>query len=125
MATPNGTVTNVSGDGSVIKVTWTLTTADNTGSPFDCSEYYYKTVQVSGTFGAATAILEGSCDNSTNFFTLTNKAATALGLTVASAGDCDGLVQSIRPRLSVVGVGATVVVTVLLFAPSSRFAQKG
>jgi len=123
MSSPNGTVTNLSGDGSVLKVVWTLTTANYTGSPFPCPEHYHKSVMATGTFGGATVQLTGSNDD-TNYYPLNNRAGTAIALTAAGMADCDGVCSSIEPTLSVVGSGATIVVTALLYAKASRFAQR-
>ncbi len=123
MATPAATKTNVSGDYSVIKIVWALTTADHTGAIVRCPEHYYKSLHTSGTLGTSTTTLEGSNDGTT-FYPLSNKAGTAVSLDALGAVDCDATCEFIRPRLTAVGSGAAVTCTVLLRAPASLSAQK-
>ncbi len=123
MGTPAATKTDNSGDSSVLKVVWALTTADHTGAAVRCPEHFHKSIYTTGTLGASTAVLEGSNDG-TNFYPLTIKAGTAIALAALGAADCDGTCEFIRPRLSVVGVGAAVTCTVLMRAPAGLSAQK-
>jgi hypothetical protein len=118
----DGVYTDLSGDKSVRKIVYTLTTADPNGSAIPAHDFQQKSIQADGTFGAATVVLDGSNDG-VNFYPLTNSAATAIGITVAGLSTNVSAVQFIRPRLSVVGVGASVVVCIVMHAPSNRFAQ--
>ena len=82
MATVNATTDRNSLNGSVL-VTWALADAD-TGTAFPVPYAADLTVQVSGTFGSATAVLQGSNDG-TNWSTLnawigTNTSFTAAGI---------------------------------------------
>jgi hypothetical protein len=82
MASVNATTDRNSLNGSVL-VTWALADAD-TGTAFPIPYAADLTVQVSGTFGSATAVLEGSNDG-TNWSTLnavvgTNTSFTAAGM---------------------------------------------
>ena len=122
MATPAVTVSDVSGDNSCVLAATTLTTADNTSAIIRYPEHEKKSIQATGTFGGATVVLEGSNDG-VNFFTLTNKAGTALAITAAGLSDCDANCIFTRARLSVVGAGASVIVSALLRAPSTRYGQ--
>ena len=82
MATVNATTDRNSLNGAVL-VTWALADAD-TGTTFPVPYAADLTVQVSGTFGSATAVLQGSNDG-TNWSTLnawigTNTSFTAAGI---------------------------------------------
>lgn len=118
----DGVFTDASGDKSARKIVYTLTTADPNGTAFMAADYLHKSIQADGTFGAATVVLDGSNDG-VNFYPLTNKAGTAIALTAAGLSESAIAVMYVRPRLSVVGVGASVVVCVLLAAVASRYAQ--
>ena len=102
-------------DGSTKKVTWTLTTADHTGTAVKLPEWADRTIQFGGTWGGATAIVEGSQDN-VLFGGLSNAAGGAAISKTADAGPVSIIELPIymRPRLSVVGAGATVTATLLL-----------
>lgn len=82
MATVNATTDRNSLNGTVL-VTWSLSDAD-TGTAFPVPYAADITVQVSGTFGSATAVLQGSNDG-TNWSPLnawigTNTSFTAAGI---------------------------------------------
>ena len=118
----DGVYTDLNGDKSVRKIVYTLTTADPNGSAIPAHDFQHKSIQADGTFGAATVVLDGSNDG-TNFYPLANSAAAAIGLTVAGLATNVSTVQFVRPRLSVVGIGATIVVCIVMHAPANRFAQ--
>lgn len=61
--------------------TWTLGNAD-TGNAADMHRWSDRTVQVVGTFGAATVVIQGSNDN-TNWVTLNDSNGAALSFTAA------------------------------------------
>lgn len=109
------TVTNNVGprDGSMVLITWPLTTADHTGNSFEFSNFADRTWQASGTFGDATLAFEGSNDG-TNWFALTNVASgSAATLTAAGGLSTIELPRYGRPRLSTVGSGASIAVSML------------
>ena len=92
---------------------WALVSADATGDVVEVPGAADKCVQFSGTWGGATAVLQGSNDNGT-WFSLHNASdGSALSFTA------DGLAQVIenpryiRPKLTVAGAGATVTATLL------------
>lgn len=111
MATPNPVVTRLA-DGKALKVVWTLTTADHTGAfAGNLLDYPHRTVYFLGTWGGATAILEGG--DGTTGVGLTDQAGNAVSKTADGIDPVAEVPEFIRPRLSVVGAGATVVCTVI------------
>ena len=92
--------------------TWTLTTADHTGDGIEAPGASDRTVTMTGTWGAATGIMEGSNDGST-WLPLTDNGNTAISMTADAIEIILQNPRYIRPRLSVVGAGATVTVKVL------------
>ena len=109
----NGTHADISGDGSVIKVSYNLTTADHTGAGAAAVEWSDRTVQITGTFGGCTMIVEGSNDGGTTWAQLRDPAGTLLAFTAAGLKAVMEITEQIRPRLSVVGTAADVVVSVV------------
>ncbi len=96
---------------------WSLTTADATGTAVSVPGSSDRTVQlIADTAGAATAILEGSLDNST-FFTLTDGQGNAISFTASGGELVAENVLFVRPRLSTAGSGALW--SVLLFSRST------
>jgi len=90
-------------------VTWVLTTADPNGAyvtPY--GDYADRTLHVFGTFGGATVVLDGSLDGGTNSEILTDPQGNAISKTAAAIEAVLEVVSAIRPRLSVVGAGATI-----------------
>lgn len=99
------------GDRSTVLWTWTITTANTDGVAVEYSEYADKTWQAVGTWGGATLTLQGSNDG-TNWFSLTNAAGGTAATFTADGGKA--VIETpryVRPSLTVVGVGASVVVT--------------
>lgn len=117
MATVNGTVNPLvsGGDNSVIQISWTLTSTDADGAPFELAEWADITWVFRGTWGGATAKVQGSADG-TNF--IATGLSTAAGGTEGSAS-ADKIYTTIerpryiRPILTTAGSGASVVVTAL------------
>jgi len=105
-------------DGSAIVYSWTLTSTNDTAMPARMPEWSERSVHMWGTWGGATAIMEGSNDltapNPVDFEQLHNFQGTAIALT---ANGISAILEStyyIRPRLSVDGTGASVTVNLLL-----------
>ena len=69
-------------------------------------------VQVTGTFGGATIVMQGSLDG-TNFFNLTDAFGNALSITAAGGADMNTAVLHIRPSSSG-GTGDDVTVTFVI-----------
>ena len=115
MATPAATTTTVYGYDDGLKVVWALTTADHTGAAIGPETFQHTDIclQGTGTWGGATLALEGSNDG-TNYFAVTNTAGSALTLTADGGKQAVERPLYLRPRLSTVGVGATVTVTLAL-----------
>lgn len=96
---------------------WSLTSADATGTAISVPGSSDRTIQfIADTAGSATAILEGSLDNST-FFTLTDGQGNAISTTAALGEMVAENTLWIRPRLSTAGSGAEW--SVLLFSRST------
>lgn len=118
MATVNPTVTRGlgDGDGSLIQYQWTLTSADSDGAGIQCPEWADVTWVATGTWGGATLKPQGSADGVTYIATgLSNAAGGAE--TTATANKVFTTIERplfVRPNLTTVGVGATIVVTALL-----------
>ena len=111
MAAYTSTTEVSTGDGSVILYTWPLTTADPIGSSIQVVEWADRTWQFTGTFGGATAQLQGSNDN-TNWFNLSNAAGgAAVSLTAAGGAATIELPRYVRPNLTTPGAGAVVSAT--------------
>lgn len=108
------TTTDISGDGSVRKFTWTLTTADHTGAAVDWCQWADRSVLFqSVAWGAATAVVEGSNDGIV-FVGLADPQGTPIAKTANGIEAVLELTQWVQPRLSVVGAGATIVVSMVL-----------
>lgn len=98
-------------DGSVVLLTWALTTANPDGLPVDKVEWADRTWQAQGTWGGATLTFQGSNDGA-NWFSLTNAAGGAAAALTANGGLASiELPLYVRPNLTVVGAGATITVT--------------
>ena len=106
--TYNGSVS--SQDGSVVQWTWTLTTANTDGAPFEYTEYADVCFTATGTWGGATMTIEGSNDAST-FMALSNAAGgTAATATANKAVTIIERPRYMRPNLTTAGTGASVTV---------------
>jgi hypothetical protein len=104
-------------DGSVYTHTWTLTTADPTGDAVNLPSHADVTVQfddgdTGGAWGGATAVFEGSLD-AIKYETLRdpqgNSMSTSADLLKSVGENC----LLVRPRLSTVGAGASILVTAM------------
>lgn len=89
---------------------WALTDGDD-GDPLEFTDYADRTVQVNGTFGGATVVIEGSLDG-TNYHTLTDPVGNELSFTSADMATVMECVQYLRPRVSG-GSGVSVSVYLL------------
>ena len=112
MAAVNATSDRNSLNGAVL-ITWALADAD-TGTAFPIPYAAEITVQVSGTFGSATAVLQGSNDG-TNWATLnawigTNTSFTAAG--IRKAVENPGYIRAVTTG----GTASTISVVVALKA---------
>jgi len=100
-------------------ITWVLTTADPNGDyavPY--GDYADRTLHVFGTFGGATVVLDGSLNGGTNSEILNDPQGNPISKTAAAIEAVLEVVSAIRPRLSVVGAGATI--TCILYMRKNR-----
>jgi hypothetical protein len=86
MATIKPTVTDVSdkGNGASLRVVWTPVTEADTCQAWKLPEYSDKSIQVLGTFGGATVVLNGSNDGGVTFAGLNVPAGTAISIASAA-----------------------------------------
>lgn len=98
------------GDDSVALFTWTITTANADGAPLEWTAWADRCVTATGTWGGATLTWEGSNDGST-WVALNNAQGTAATWTANKALQIVEVPRFARPNLTVVGVGASVTVT--------------
>ncbi len=98
MAAKNGTHALVGAESyDVLTVTWeTITSTNTNGSPAEIPEWSDKTIQVVGTWGGATASVEGSNDG-TNYSTLHDLLGNTLFLTSDGITSVMETTRYIRP----------------------------
>lgn len=103
------------GDGSIIRVTWVLTTADPAGDELAIPTYADKTWTIGNAagnaFGGATCSLQGRNKSADTLLTL-NKAATGAAATAAAAAIIATIENTalVAPVLTAIGAGATITV---------------
>ena len=114
MATVQPTITEVGGSGQVFKAVWNLTTADHTGAPISdrFAEFADRTVYFLGTWGGATAAIEGG--DGTTYVPLTDPQGNAVAKTADGIEVITEIPQFTRPLLTTVGVGAIVAATMII-----------
>lgn len=104
-------VGDISGDNSVICYEWALTTADPTGTGIGQVNYADRTFVAWGTWGGATLTIEGSNDGTT-WVALSNAGSASRATATADAAiTIVELTRYVRPKLTTVGVGATITVS--------------
>jgi hypothetical protein len=86
---------------------WSAMGNADSGLPQSPSQLSDKTVQIDGTFGTATAVVEGSNDG-TSYFNLTDPAGAPISTTVAMMAQILQNPKFIRPRTSGGGGGVTI-----------------
>jgi hypothetical protein len=93
-------------DQSILLYTYVdLNETDTVGAPIPFAEYADRSVQISGTFGGATIVWEGSNDG-TNYITLTDPQGNAISKTAASIEGVLEITRYARPRITG-GAGGT------------------
>jgi len=113
MAVVSPTVDDVTGNGDVFKFTWDLTTADHTGSPVKWATWADRSIMfTSAAWGASTAAIEGSNDGIT-YVGLADPQGTAISKTTNAVEAVLELTHYMQPRLTTVGSGAAVRVTLI------------
>lgn len=108
--TPAAWTRTVEGGRDIFVTSWALGIAD-TGIAVQVSQFQDLYVQVTGTIGGATVLVEGSLDNTT-FATLSNQAGAAISLTANGAKQVGETPRWIRASSSG-GTGSAIVVTLL------------
>lgn len=92
---------------------WTgLTTANPQGAAISLAEFADRSVQVEGTFAAATVVMEGTIDG-TNYRTLKDHLGNNLSFTTADIRSIDQIVTLVRPHLT--GGDGTTLINVSIF----------
>lgn len=97
--------------GKAAVATWTPLATSDTGSPVTNTSFSDRSVQVNGTFGGATCVIEGSNDG-VNYITLTDTAGAALSFTTAGLRQVLQVTRFIRPSVSG-GAGVAINVNLL------------
>lgn len=111
MAAITASAANNNGSYEAHTYTWTLTEAD-TAVRVTAGENADRTVQIAGTFGGATVVVQGSLDD-TNYLPLHDMAGNALSFTAAGIAS----IAEATPYLKVVATGgAAQSVKAMIFA---------
>jgi len=114
MATITGTVTPIT-DGGVTDAwlaTWPAMGNADTGTAVAMSDASDRSVQIEGTFGSATVVIQGSNDG-TNWQPLTDPQGNAISKTASSLEAISELTRLIRPVTSG-GTGTNVNVNIYM-----------
>lgn len=93
-------------------------TAPDTGQPFDVSTVpgaggNDRSVQITGTFGDNTVVLQGSNDG-TNWVTLSDPQGNAISKTAAAIEAVLEYTRMVRPTCTATGTGTDLVVTMIV-----------
>lgn len=113
MATATSTTVDIDGDGSTNFITWDLTTANPDGAPVSWVQWADRSITFVGTWGGATAALEGSNDGSV-WLPITDPQGNAISKTANGLEAATELTRFVRPNLTTVGVGATIKATLVM-----------
>lgn len=105
--------TDLNGDRSVVMAVWNLTTADHTGDALSWADWADRSVTFTGTWGGATAGLEGSNDGTT-WVPLADPQGGAISKSADAIEAILELTRFVRPRLTTVGTAAAVKATILM-----------
>lgn len=113
VSTVNPTITDISGNGQVLKFTWALTSSNTDGAPIGAkyAEHTDRTVYFLGTWGGATAAWQGG-DGST-YLNLTDPQGNAISKTADAIEVVTEIPEVSRPNLTVAGAGATITCTLI------------
>jgi hypothetical protein len=82
------------------RVKWAALGGSDVGSAVGMADYQDRTVQVLGTFGSGTVVIQGSNDDGTTWATLTDPLGNALSFTSAGMKQITELPQYIRPSVT-------------------------
>lgn len=111
MSTVNHTKTQPSGINSVELFTWAAMGGSDVGDAVGFPQNADKCVQIDGTFGSATVVIQGSNDGS-KWFTLTDPQGNAISKTSAALEQIEEVPLYIRPSISG-GTGSSINVRLL------------
>lgn len=106
--------------------TWVLTTANPTGAALgpEAAQYTDLCWHATGTWGGATAAIQGSNTDTDGLYGAMSNASGGAAITWTADGAPKQSIEKpafVRPKLTTVGVGATV--TVVLFARRNPFSR--
>lgn len=87
------------GDESVRLFQWANLTTNDVGAPIPFTQWADRTVQMTGTWGGATCVLEGSLDG-INYFTLTDPQTTAISKTADALEAVTEITRFVRPKVT-------------------------
>lgn len=82
------------------RVKWAALGGSDVGAKVGMADFQDRTVQVFGTFGSGTVVIQGSNDDGTTWATLTDPLGNALSFTSAGMKQITELPQFIRPSVS-------------------------
>ena len=102
--------------GSIVRFTWVLAQGD-TGGEITWLTYADRSVQVFGTFGGASVVIEGSNDG-TNWAVLTDPQGNDLSISSAKIEQILEVCLFLRPRIS--GGDGTTSLTAVVVARDNR-----
>lgn len=111
MSTVNHTRTEPFGINSVELFTWATMGGADVGDAIGFPQNADKSVQIDGTFGSATVVIQGSNDG-TNWFTLTDPQGNAISKTSAALEQIEENTLYVRPSISG-GTGSSINVRLL------------
>lgn len=109
------TVTEWIGDreGSSKKITWATMANGDTGSPISFPEYYDRSVQVKGTFGAGgNCRIDGSNDGGATYAALNDRNNNALNIAAAGLKAVNENAEMMRPNITA-GDGTTALTVIM------------
>lgn len=114
MATITGTVAEVKPyKENAHVITWASMAGADTGTACEMPGSAIRSVQISGTFDAATVVVQGSNDGS-NYVTLTDPQGNPISKTTASIEAIEEVTRYIRPSTSGGGVNSSITVSLLV-----------
>lgn len=111
MSTVNHTRTEPSAIGAVELFTWAAMGGSDVGDAVGFPQHADRCVQIDGTFGGATVVMQGSIDGST-WFTLTDPQGNSISKTSAALEQIEEVPLYIRPSVSG-GTGSSINVRLL------------
>lgn len=115
MATATPTITDIAvGNNMVKKAVWQLTSTNVDGAPIgpNLAEFADRTVYLTGTWGAATAVIQGG--DGTIWLSLTDPQGNAISKTADAIEVVTEAPEFMRPSLSTAGSGAEITVTMIM-----------